>query len=103
MEDTLDETLFDESEIDLLQEMVKEMFRMLNHFSLDYGMDFPPERRAQIIASFFLLCIHDDMIIKLDSVERNMNKSLQEIVADFLQHEQDAATYATAWMKDEND
>ena len=96
MEKIIRETFLDELEIQLLEQATKEMFRILNKFSFDYGMDLSPDRKAKITTSLFMQFISDDVIRDSDRTKKEWKNNVQGIAAYFIQQEQDAATYATA-------
>lgn len=92
----MEETFLDEMEIDLLEQTTKEMFRILNKFSFDYGMDLSPDRKAKITTSLFMEFISDDVIRDSDRTKKEWKNNVRGVVTYFIQQEQDAATYATA-------
>ncbi|MBA3005790.1 MAG: hypothetical protein KJ900_11155 [Proteobacteria bacterium] len=92
----MEETFLDAKEIHLLEQTTKEMFRILNKFSFDYGMDLSPDRKAKITTSLFMQFISDDVIRDSDRTKKEWKNNVQGIAAYFIQQEQDAATYATA-------
>ena len=92
----MEETFLDAMEIHLLEQTTKEMFRILNKFSFDYGMDLSPDRKVKITTSLFMQFISDDVIRDSDRTKKEWKNNVQGIAAYFIQQEQDAATYAMA-------
>ena len=84
MEKIIRETFLDELEIQLLEQATKEMFRILNKFSFDYGMDLSPDHKIKITTSFFMQFISDDVIRDSDRTRKEWEKNVNDISAYFI-------------------
>lgn len=90
----LNETSLDETEVDLLGNMVDELFKMFEKFEHYHEMAFSHEKKTEIITSTFIQCSFNEF----GNVDPQWAEDVQNMAGLLIMQKEDDLKYETAWV-----